>query len=201
MFSAILYTSHLFQFLNKVAVVASCWVLLKLGFHDLQGPCVLSATHGFFSLCLSFLGGLARLYVLGLILLLLLLEFLQLLLNELIIKLRIGVLRIELHGAVIVLQRFLPALAAFCWVGSPFTQMIEGVALVVVCERLQLQVRRGQGLVELFDRGLKFLVFVGCRPGVEMEARVVAVPFKRLIVFAGLVLPQRAGRRSRSRGR
>src|SRR5437763_7236113 len=78
--------------------------------------------------------------------------------------------------------------------------MKEGVAFVVVGEALQVEIRGGQGLVELFDGFVKLAVAISGGAGIEMQARVIAfaleevlVLFEGLVILAGFVFTQGGG--------
>ena len=78
--------------------------------------------------------------------------------------------------------------------------MVQRVALVVICQALQLQIWRSKGGIELFGRLLELLVAVGSGARVEMQAWIVALALQQLLVFLerlvvlpGLVFAQGAG--------
>src|ERR1035441_7650984 len=109
MLSSFLYTVNLFQPLDIIRIVASRRVLFELFLHNLESLRVIPAPYCFISLSLCFLGRFAWLNLIRFIfLLLLLLEFLELALHELIIGFRVCVLRAQLDRALVILEGFLP---------------------------------------------------------------------------------------------
>src|SRR5690349_4829204 len=100
MLSSILYTGYLFQSLDEVSVIGGRGVLIELFLHDLQSPRVFPSAHGLVGGGLGLFSLFTWLDILGLIflLLLLLLELFEAFLYELMIVLRVGILRVELQA-------------------------------------------------------------------------------------------------------
>src|ERR1022692_2605562 len=132
MLSSSLYTVNLFQPLDIIRIVASRRVLFELFLHNLESLRVIPAPYCFISVSLCFLGRFTWLHLIRFILLLLLLlEFLKLPLNELIVGLGIRILRAELDRALVILEGFLPRLRALLRVGIALAEVVERVALIV----------------------------------------------------------------------
>src|ERR1017187_9849997 len=176
MLSSFLYTVNLFQPLDIIRIVASRRVLFELFLHNLESLRLSPAPYCFLSLSLCFLGRFAWLHLIRFILLLLLLlEFLKLPLNELIVGFRIRVLRAELARAFVILESFLPCLRALLRVRVALSEMVKRVALIVICQLLEFQIRRRDSCVELLGGLLELPVAIGCGARVEVQARVVAL--------------------------
>src|ERR1035441_6624014 len=184
MLSSFLYTVNLFQPLDIIRIVASRRVLFELFLHNLESLRVIPAPYCFISLSLCFLGRFAWLNLIRFIfLLLLLLEFLELALHELIIGFRVCVLRAQLDRALVILEGFLPRLRALLRVRVALAEMVKGVALIVIRQPLEFQIRRREGRVELLGRLLELLVAVGRGARVEVQAWVVTLALQQLLVF------------------
>ena len=128
------------QPLDVIVIVVRCLVLPELALHDLKGVGILSTAHSFIRLGLRLLRCFAGFKVF-LLVLLLLLEFLQLLLDELVVEPRVLVFRVQFQCGLVLFERLFPSLALLAEFLLPVAKPVKRVAEVVVS--VLLDVRSG----------------------------------------------------------
>lgn len=119
-----------------------------------------------------------------LLLVLLFLELLQLAANELPVEPGVFVAGIELEGAIEVAEGLFPGLLALLDVLGVVADAVERAPEVVVGLFLEIEVGRGEGIVEIFAGSFVLAGLVGGGAGVVHEARIAGALAEEAFVFA-----------------
>src|SRR5438270_3658765 len=101
--------------------------------------------------------------------LLLVLQVIDLLLYVIVIVLRLFILRLELHGLLVMIERISPIAQLFVVILLYFAALVERVAQVVMALALQAIIGRKQSLTKRLKRLAVFFRFVSGRAGIKLQ--------------------------------